>query len=565
MTKSTKTAAALAPNPAEQSQAKAQNRIAERKTAAAPERGIAPIVQRALASPGQPLDPSLRSFMEPRFRHDFSRIRVHAGTEAARSAQALGARAYTAGRHIVLGDMPARESERRFAMAHELAHTIQQEHATPGAATVLGAEHGEAEAEADRAARAVIAGRVRPGIFQRASNVVMRLSGGAIAGIVGAVVGAAAIAGLIGGLVARSRRLMHWETKVPNAALAVDPAVDPPVSTALLAENTRLSVTSDIEKPVVANGQKWVGVKILLGPDTGKVGWIRLDQIESRPETGELSPEQARQVFDVLSHSSMPVTTPDGKSGTAPIPFGYPADGCYSRAFQMEEQLTAMGFASQKVFAVAGKRGIAVRSDNDDPAMHPHQPDAEPDSDVKWWYHVAPIVNVRDPERGVVETVIDPSMGPAPMTLEQWETLLTEGDKTRRTWVRLSLPEVRERIDENKRDQSDSSVSIAPRYAYDTADIDRDPSHEDAQNKDGKKRPAMSAYAQREPAAKLAGFIRRQLRNVVVALSAILDAIRGTTSAARKIFRETYVALIQTLHGRLKPEENAQVDQELNK
>ena len=151
MTKSTKTAAAPMPNPAEQSQAKTQSRIAERKTAAAPERGIAPIVQRTLASPGQPLDPSLRSFMEPRFRHDFSRIRVHSGGEAARSAHALGARAYTAGRHIVLGDMPARESERRFVLAHELAHTIQQEHAAPFAAPILGAEHSEAEAEADRA------------------------------------------------------------------------------------------------------------------------------------------------------------------------------------------------------------------------------------------------------------------------------------------------------------------------------------------------------------------------------------------------------------------------------
>ena len=36
-----------------------------------------PIVHEVLGSPGQPLSPATRAFMEPRFGHDFSGVRVH--------------------------------------------------------------------------------------------------------------------------------------------------------------------------------------------------------------------------------------------------------------------------------------------------------------------------------------------------------------------------------------------------------------------------------------------------------------------------------------------------------
>ncbi len=35
------------------------------------------MVEEVLRSPGQPLDPKTRAFFEPRFTHDFSRVRVH--------------------------------------------------------------------------------------------------------------------------------------------------------------------------------------------------------------------------------------------------------------------------------------------------------------------------------------------------------------------------------------------------------------------------------------------------------------------------------------------------------
>jgi hypothetical protein len=66
--------------------------------------------------------------MEQRFGHDFSRVRMHTGQEAAQSAQAVNAHAYTVGHHIVFGNgkyAPNAAAGRRL-VAHELAHVVQQ-------------------------------------------------------------------------------------------------------------------------------------------------------------------------------------------------------------------------------------------------------------------------------------------------------------------------------------------------------------------------------------------------------------------------------------------------------
>lgn len=86
-----------------------------------------PDVHQVLRSPGQPLDEGVRTFMEPRFGHDFGRVRIHTDGGAARSAGQLRASAYTVGAHIVF-------AQRQFApsttdgsrvLAHELAHVVQ--------------------------------------------------------------------------------------------------------------------------------------------------------------------------------------------------------------------------------------------------------------------------------------------------------------------------------------------------------------------------------------------------------------------------------------------------------
>lgn len=86
------------------------------------------IVRAALRSPGSSLDAPTREFMEPRFGHDFSRVRVHTDARAAESALALNARAYTVGEDVVFGagQYAPGTAAGRLLLAHELAHTVQQ-------------------------------------------------------------------------------------------------------------------------------------------------------------------------------------------------------------------------------------------------------------------------------------------------------------------------------------------------------------------------------------------------------------------------------------------------------
>jgi hypothetical protein len=142
---------------------------------------VPPIVHEVLRSPGQPLDPTTRAFMESRFTqflvpervhpaatkapeaklavgevgdvyerradsvansitastgsgghgnggYDFGQVRIHAGAPADAAARAVNARAFTVGRSIVFG--PGEYAPRTLAgqklLAHELTHVIQQ-------------------------------------------------------------------------------------------------------------------------------------------------------------------------------------------------------------------------------------------------------------------------------------------------------------------------------------------------------------------------------------------------------------------------------------------------------
>lgn len=81
---------------------------------------------------GRRLDEGDREFMEARFGHDFSQVRVHAGPAARDAAAAVNARAYTLGRDIVFGAgeyAPGTDRGRRL-LAHELTHVLQQAETT---------------------------------------------------------------------------------------------------------------------------------------------------------------------------------------------------------------------------------------------------------------------------------------------------------------------------------------------------------------------------------------------------------------------------------------------------
>ena len=82
----------------------------------------------SLNSSGQSLSESSRQFFEPRFGQDFSNVKIHTDSVAAKSAQSINALAYTTGNNIVFNQgqySPNTESGQRL-MAHELTHVVQQ-------------------------------------------------------------------------------------------------------------------------------------------------------------------------------------------------------------------------------------------------------------------------------------------------------------------------------------------------------------------------------------------------------------------------------------------------------
>jgi hypothetical protein len=79
-------------------------------------------VHSVLSGSGKPLDAPVREEMEARLGADFGDVRVHTDSAARHSAAEIGARAYTSGSHVVMGQGGAD----KHTLAHELTHVIQQ-------------------------------------------------------------------------------------------------------------------------------------------------------------------------------------------------------------------------------------------------------------------------------------------------------------------------------------------------------------------------------------------------------------------------------------------------------
>lgn len=122
-------------------------------------------VERTLRTPGAPLEPAPRAFMEARFGHDFGQVRVHVDTPAAESATDVHAHAYTVGQNIVFGPgqyAPHSDAGQRL-LAHELTHVLQQgggsaSRCSQASALSVSDPADAAEQEADRIADAVVVG-----------------------------------------------------------------------------------------------------------------------------------------------------------------------------------------------------------------------------------------------------------------------------------------------------------------------------------------------------------------------------------------------------------------------
>jgi hypothetical protein len=112
---------------------------------------------------GQALPDSLRSSIEPRLGHDFSRVRLHTDAEADGLSQQLGAKAFTTGQDVFFrrGNYQPDAQEGVGLISHELTHVVQQGVApvsrkSPGTGTSVITEPGRggpAEAEEDAVAQ----------------------------------------------------------------------------------------------------------------------------------------------------------------------------------------------------------------------------------------------------------------------------------------------------------------------------------------------------------------------------------------------------------------------------
>ncbi len=95
----------------------------------------------SLNSSGQAMPEGSRKFFEPKFGRDFSDVKLHTGSTAAKSAQAINALAYTSGNNIVFntGQYSPDSEKGKKLLAHELTHVVQQSSSTttPGVQRML--------------------------------------------------------------------------------------------------------------------------------------------------------------------------------------------------------------------------------------------------------------------------------------------------------------------------------------------------------------------------------------------------------------------------------------------
>lgn len=133
--------------------------------------------------------------------------------------------------------------------------------------------------------------------------------------------------------------------------------------------------------------------------------------VQSCPQDScAISPERAQEVFDRLA------ANPN-------IPFDYPPDCCYARATEMVQMMDEMGVESGKVWTYASPgRALVPMTPGNQPVRFPPNRRGE---QVKWGYHVAPTVDVVQPDGSVRKMVMDPSLTSGPVTIEEWNRIMS--------------------------------------------------------------------------------------------------------------------------------------------
>lgn len=128
----------------------AQASMVQRKPADKPKTSadIAADIQGS-TSGGTPLPMGVRRFMEPRFKADFSKVKIHTGDKSVKLNRQLNAKAFATGNHVFFGQgkFQPDSQEGKELIAHELTHTIQQGGSIQRSAEPLIHEHSEPQVQ----------------------------------------------------------------------------------------------------------------------------------------------------------------------------------------------------------------------------------------------------------------------------------------------------------------------------------------------------------------------------------------------------------------------------------
>ena len=254
-----------------------------------------PIVHDVLRSPGTELEPAVRGEMEARLGHDFSRVRVHADSRAAASAEAVAAEAYTVGRHVVFGEGAYRPAtgEGRRLVAHELTHVVQQgggDH--PGKLPVAPAG-GALEAEAESAG-APAAGLAAPSVQRK---VIVKPTGAADQ--------------IVSHLNAFSATVSHagkGELAIAGCQGALDPAYAGNACACDAITDTARTYTIHVRKSTVTRKPQWLAS-----------GWPAMVPEASVFPNATPTPDPVVEFPDVSSDVEFGAFDPKGKAMKAPL------------------------------------------------------------------------------------------------------------------------------------------------------------------------------------------------------------------------------------------------------
>lgn len=123
-------------------------------------------------------------------------------------------------------------------------------------------------------------------------------------------------------------------------------------------------------------------------------------KIKKSIEVSIISLERAKEVFKTLASNE-------------DIPHEFLIEGCFARTYAMNQMMDEMGIISVKA-AVEGDLHVKA-------GMF---------GDIRWQYHVAPMVMVKT-AKGNVPYVFDPSLFKGPVPFEEWKKFLLKNPKSK--------------------------------------------------------------------------------------------------------------------------------------